>query len=183
MGYRHSKDEILEAAVAFVLEEGLSRLTFGAVASRIGISDRIVVYYFPSKDDLIVEVLRTIGDRLQDALGPSLSTRVPNHVEFVRAVWPSLTNRRSDSVFAVFFEASGLASAGIEPYRSLAPALVNGWIAWAEESIDGNEAHRREQAAAAIATIDGLLLLRRLSGPTMANRAQTAIVGRGRRAR
>ncbi|MEN9804243.1 MAG: hypothetical protein RIS41_1090 [Actinomycetota bacterium] len=180
MGYRHSKDEILEAAVAFVLEDGLSRLTFGAVASRIGTSDRMVVYYFPSKNELIVEVLRAIAGRLQDALRSSLLTRVPNHVEFVRAVWPSLANRRSDAVFAVFFEASGLASAGIEPYRSLAPALMNSWITWAEDSIEGNKAHRREEAAAAIATVDGLLLLRRLSGPTQANRAQAAVVGRRR---
>ena len=56
MGYRHTKDDILDAAVATAFEDGLSQLTFGRVAKRRGISDRVVVYYFPTKDELVTEV-------------------------------------------------------------------------------------------------------------------------------
>ena len=41
-----------------VLDEGLSRLTFGRLAKRIGINDRSIVYYFPTKADLIAETGR-----------------------------------------------------------------------------------------------------------------------------
>ena len=53
MGYRHSADEILDAAVAITLESGLAALTFSRVGERLEISDRTVVYYFPTKLDLI----------------------------------------------------------------------------------------------------------------------------------
>ena len=183
MGYRHSKEEILEGAIAAVFDGGLNRLTFGSLAKRLGISDRIIVYYFPSKDDLIGEVLAAIGARLQVALNPALTSQVPDHVAFVQAVWPTLARRDVDSVFAVFFEASGLATARIEPYRTMAPALVEGWIAWAESLIDGTPAFRRTEAAAAVAVLDGLLLMRQLAGPAAADRGVKGISGRRTRGR
>ena len=68
MGYKHSHDEILTAAVDEAFAGGLSALTFARVARRAGTSDRIVVYYFPSKDELIAAVLAALGVRLQAAL-------------------------------------------------------------------------------------------------------------------
>ena len=47
MGYRHTKEEILEGALSVAFDHGLSRLTYGRVARHLGISDRVVVYYFP----------------------------------------------------------------------------------------------------------------------------------------
>lgn len=171
MGYRHTKEEILEGALSAAFDEGLSQLTFGRLARRLGISDRVIVYYFPTKDDLIGEVLVSLGLRLQAALAPTLSTRAADHVELVRAAWPLLARPEVDPVFALFFEAGGLAAAGIEPYRSLVPNLLAGWIDWAGHFITGTPARRKVEAAAAIATLDGLLLVRQLAGPDTAARA------------
>ena len=63
MGHKHTKAEILDGALAAAFDDGLSQLTFGRVAKRLGISDRIVVYYFPTKDDLIGEVILAMGAR------------------------------------------------------------------------------------------------------------------------
>lgn len=171
MGYRHTKEEILDAALAAALEDGLSQLTFGRLAKRLSISDRIVVYYFPSKDDLIGEVLVALGSKLQAALASALTSPVADHVELLRAVWPVLARPDADPVFALFFEAGGLAAVGREPFRTLAPQLVLAWIDWASSVIRGTPGHRRTEAEAAIATIDGLLMLRQLAGPEIANRA------------
>jgi AcrR family transcriptional regulator len=139
------------------------------------ISDRIVVYYFPTKDDLIGEVLFAMGAELQQALAPAFSARAGNHLELVREAWPMLARPEADPVFALFFEASGLAATGREPYRSLVPQLVDAWITWASEFIRGTPARRRTEAEAAIAVIDGLLLLRQLAGPEAADRAARRI--------
>ena len=85
--------------------------------------------------------------------------------------WIVLSVGIAGSSFALFFEASGLAAAGCEPYRSLVPRLVEGWIEWAGDFISGTAAHRRTEAATMIAVIDGLLLLRQLAGPEVADRA------------
>ena len=49
MGYKYDRNEILAAAVEAVADDGLSQLTFGRLAKRIGINDRSIVYYFPTK--------------------------------------------------------------------------------------------------------------------------------------
>lgn len=171
MGHKHTKAEILEGALAAALDDGLSQLTFGRLAKRLGISDRIIVYYFPTKDDLITEVVVSMGLRLQETLAGAFSSPAADYTELVRAAWPVLARPEADPIFALFFEANGLATAGRDPYRTLVPQLVELWIDWASNFIEGSPARRRTDAEAAIATIDGLLLLRLLAGPDSADRA------------
>ena len=181
MGYRHTKEEILEGALAAAFDEGLSQLTFGRLAKRLGVSDRVIVYYFPSKDDLVSEVLVGVGLELQATLAPALDEPVGDHLELVRAVWPVLARPEADPVFALFFEAGGLAAAGREPYRTLVPFLVEQWIVWAEGHLRVPAARRHSEAAAAIAMIDGLLLMRQLGGREAADAAARRLGVLGRR--
>ncbi len=171
MGHKHTREEILEGALAAALDDGLSQLTFGRLAKRLGMSDRIVVYYFPTKTDLIGEVILAMGQRLEAELATTLDRPVADHRELAARAWPVLTTPAADRIFALFFEANGLAAVGRDPYRTLVPALVSAWIDWAAEHLDGPVERRRQQAETAIAVIDGLLLLRNLAGPDAADRA------------
>ncbi len=171
MGYRHSRDDILAAALEAAMAEGLSQLTFGRLAKRIGVSDRVIVYYFPTKDELIREVLVTLGSRLQAALSGAFTTPAEDHLQLARAAWPHLAHVEVDAVFAIFFEFNGLAAAGREPYRTLATQLVADWSSWLESFFTGTRQRRRVEAETTLALIDGLLLLRQLAGPQAAARA------------
>ena len=171
MGHKHSKEEILDEALEVALEAGLSRLTFGSLALRLGISDRMVVYYFPSKDDLIREVLVSMGLRLQQTLGEAFTEPATDYLALVASAWPVLARPAADPIFAMFFEAMGLAASGRDPYNALMPALVDAWVEWLAGFFVGPTNRRRAQAEAALAMIDGLLLLRQLAGPAAANRA------------
>lgn len=171
MGYRHTKEEILSGAVATAFDVGLSQLTFGRVAHRLAINDRVVVYYFPTKDDLVRDVLGSLGARLQQTLAPAFTSRAADYRTLVRAAWPILAHPDADPVFALFFEGAGLAATGREPFRSVVPQLVDAWVAWVTEFVTGTPQQRRAEAETAVATIDGLLLLRHLAGPEAADRA------------
>ena len=171
MGHKHTRDEILAGALATAFDGGLSRLTYGRVAKQLGINDRIVVYYFPSKDDLVGEVLTSMGVQLQQTLAPAFTAPAADHVALARAAWPVLAHPTADPVFALFFEANGLATAGRAPYVQAVPQLVEAWIDWASQLIEGAPDVRRAEAEAAIAVIDGLLLLRHLAGHEAADRA------------
>jgi len=171
MGPRHSREEILDAAVATAFAEGLHRLTYARVATRLGTSDRMVVYYFATKADLVGAVLVEIGVRLQASLAPAVTAPLPDHRALARSLWPHLARPESDPVFARFFEAMGLAAAGSAPYADLVPLLVEAWIDWAAGMIAAPDGVRRSEATAAIAMIDGLLLLRQIAGPAAADDA------------
>jgi AcrR family transcriptional regulator len=171
MGHRHHRDDILAGAVETASTDGLSQLTFGRVAKRLGVSDRIVVYYFRDKETLITEVLSHLAGQLQRALEPALAQPATNQLDLARAAWPVLARPESDPVFALFFEASGLAAAGRTPYRTVVPYLMTAWVDWAGQRVVGEPYRRQVVAEAAIAVIDGLLLIRQVSGADVANRA------------
>ena len=165
----------MEGALVSALVDGLSQLTFGRLAKRLGISDRIIVYYFPSKDDLVSEVIMAMGLQLQQTFAAAFAMPAADHRELMVAAWPVVARPENDRVFALFFEANGLAAVGRDPYRELVPTLVQVWIDWAAEFIEGTPEHRRRQAETAVALLDGLLLLRQLAGPEAGDRAAATL--------
>jgi AcrR family transcriptional regulator len=171
MGHRHTKEEILAGALAAAFDDGLSQLTFGRLAKRLGINDRTIVYYFPSKEDLISEVVVSMGLSLQATLAAAFSEPAANHLELVRTAWPLLAVTDVDPIFALFFEANGLAATRHSPYDTLVPMLIEAWVDFVVPFLEGPAKQRRAEAEAAIALIDGLLLLRLLGGAAAANRA------------
>ena len=176
VGPKHTRDDISSGALAAALDDGLSQLTFGRLAKRLGISDRIIVYYFPTKDDLVGDVVMAMGVQLQETLAAAFTAPAADHRELIAAAWPVLATPGHDRVFALFFEANGLAAVGRDPYRELVPTLVQMWIDWVAGFIDGPPDVRRAEAETAIALLDGLLLLRQLAGPDAADRA-AAVIG------
>lgn len=171
MGPKHTREQILDGALAVALADGLSQVTFGRVAKHLGINDRTVVYYFPTKDDLVSAVVVSMGLQLQETLGAAFTSPADDHLALARAAWPVLATDTAAPVFALFFEANGLAAAGREPYVTLVPMLVTAWVDWAATFVAGPARTRKAEAEAAIALLDGLILLRLLGGPEAANRA------------
>ena len=90
MGHKHEKDDILAGAMEVAMAEGLSRLSFGRVARRMGMNDRTVVYYFPTKTDLVSEVLFSVGAEMRATLEAAFTSNAANGRELAKAAWPVL---------------------------------------------------------------------------------------------
>ncbi|HSA39912.1 MAG TPA: TetR family transcriptional regulator, partial [Mycobacterium sp.] len=54
----NARDRLLEATARIIREEGYAAATSRRVAAEAGVKQALVYYYFPTMDDLFVEVLR-----------------------------------------------------------------------------------------------------------------------------
>ncbi len=179
MGYRYSLDEVLAVATNTALDHGMAGLTYARVAERLGASDRMVVYYFPSKTDLVVSVATQLGNELQELLGEAFGENPATSDELLAAAWPVLSSKRADRIFGLFFEMIGLASAGQAPYVELVRHLMDSWAEWLSERVIGSRPEiRRRRALSVMARIDGLLMIRQVMGIRAADAAAQEVIPR-----
>ncbi|MFJ2894902.1 TetR/AcrR family transcriptional regulator [Streptomyces sp. NPDC087218] len=61
-----ARERMLEEAMTAIAEDGLAALTMSALAKRLGTSGGHILYYFGSKDRLLLEVLRWSEDALAE---------------------------------------------------------------------------------------------------------------------
>ncbi len=60
----------------------------------------------------------------------------------------------------LYFEVAGLTASGREEFTAASSGVGRGWLTWARAHVDVPEAERDGAAAAVLAVMDGLLLLR-----------------------
>lgn len=56
------RDELVEAAIAVIGEDGLAKTTLATIASRAGMSAALVNHYFDSKDELLALSMRNLSN-------------------------------------------------------------------------------------------------------------------------
>ncbi|MBK6886697.1 MAG: TetR/AcrR family transcriptional regulator [Tetrasphaera sp.] len=161
MGYKYDRASFLEEAGRLVVEEGLSRLTFGRLAARLGVPDRVVVYYFPTKSDLISETMHTLGTGLQVLIEEAFGSTRRSPEDVVADAVRVLTAPESDRIVRVFLEIVGHAASGHEPYPAIAAGVVTAWVKWLEPLLADVD-DPRAAALAVVARVDGLLIVHHL---------------------
>ena len=176
VGYRHSRDDVVAAAASIALRDGMAKLTYRKVAEELGISDRMVVYYLPSKEELVLAAVGALSVRMQTILEQAFGDERRSPDELLKIAWPVLTKRSADRIFALFLEVVGLSAAKVEPYEQISKSILDGWIRWLSDRIDApTERDRRRGALGVIARIDGLLLLRHGHGVGASDEAARAL--------
>src|SRR5215210_24041 len=74
----NKRDDLTEAATDYALTHGLIGLSLRPLAAELGTSDRMLIYHFGSKDELVAAVLANSNDRsmrIIRAMPPSSSVK------------------------------------------------------------------------------------------------------------
>ncbi|MEV6341101.1 TetR/AcrR family transcriptional regulator [Nocardia vinacea] len=77
-----TRDRLMEATAQIMREEGYAAATSRRVAAKAGVKPALVYYYFPTMDDLFVDVLRTGAERELARVRRVLTDEDP-----LRALW------------------------------------------------------------------------------------------------
>jgi AcrR family transcriptional regulator len=84
-----TRDRLLDATVAIMLEEGYAAATSRRVAERVGVQRAVVYYYFPTMDDLYLAVLRRGAQHSIDVQRTALTSGEPLHALWDMTVDPN----------------------------------------------------------------------------------------------
>ncbi|WP_176473194.1 TetR/AcrR family transcriptional regulator [Sphingomonas lenta] len=144
-----------------LLEVGMAGASLRSMAAAAGTSDRMLLYYFADKDDLLAVTLEHVAARLtallDDALPPGV--RLP-HGELLRAVWATVGSPSLQPYMRLWLELAAGAARSRMPDRAIAGAIMGGFSAWVESHIDtGRDSRPAGPSALLLATVEGLLFL------------------------
>ena len=155
------KQLIIERIADHLLAEGLNKTGLRLLAQVAGTSDRMLIYYFGSKEALLDEVLGTIAANVTVQLDALLGTQ-PRPAGELLAQLTSLTMNESFApAVQLWFELVGLAARGEEPYLSNARILADNWVAWIAARLDDPA---EQDPADLYAHLEGRLMLKLING-------------------
>jgi AcrR family transcriptional regulator len=150
--------EILAAALEVFAERGYRAASLAAVAEKVGLTQQGLLHYFPSKDALLIEVLRLRDEIDQQTFTPhgdglAMMEKLVAHNATLPGIVQSFTVLSADSVT----ENHPAKPFFTERYRRIREALVDAIRRELGDELPGGLTH--EQAAVLlIAVMDGLQL-------------------------
>jgi AcrR family transcriptional regulator len=161
MSIRKSRREaVIDRLADHILKAGLSGSSLKALAAAVGASDRMLLYYFRNKDDLLTAALGRIAERLTHSLDAAAPPQPVPFQTLLATLAAAVGDPALKPYMEVWLELVAASARGVEPHRTISGAIADGFIAWAAEHLEGEDANtRRAEAALFVATLDGLMLL------------------------
>ena len=151
----------LDVLADHVLAHGLAGSSLKALAASAGTSDRMLVYYFETKDGLLSAVLTHIAARMTARMDAALppGVRLP-FGELLVALRQGLKGPELAPFMSLWVELAAGATRGAQPHLAVSGAVASGFLAWVEGHLAPPEGQDgRELAALLLAAIDGMMLL------------------------
>lgn len=145
------RERLLSASIGYALEHGIGDLTLRQLAAAIGTSHRMLVYYFGSRDELLVEVTKAVEAQQRDAVG----------AEDLGATWRRLTDPAMWPQERLFFELYAQGLQGHAHAKAFLDGVVEDWLdPLTELAVERGvpRAQARADARLQLAVTRGLLL-------------------------
>jgi AcrR family transcriptional regulator len=167
------REQATQLLSAHLLETGLAQTSLRQLATVAGISDRMLLYYFDDKTDVLSAALGRIATDLTDMLENAVPAgrKLPS-VELIRQTTQLTRDPATKLFFRLWIEAVAAAARDEPPFRMITSAIAQGFLAWIDSRLAIDDAKIREATAAMIlAMVDGLALLEICSDSDTAARA------------
>src|SRR5947209_14555355 len=155
------RERLLDGAIDYVEQHGLSDVSLRTLASALGTSHRMLIHHFGSKELLWVEIVRTVEARQRELLPQILPDPGQPVADAMRAWWKHISAPELWPNERLFFEIYGQALQGRAHTTELLEGIVEDWLDPAAEiniSLGVAPDLARAHARLGIAVTRGLLL-------------------------
>src|SRR3954449_1535480 len=125
---RNPRQDLLERAIAFIADRGISDLSLRELAAAIGTSHRMLIHHFGSKEELWVQVIRAVEDRQRAALAEIVPDPAQAPADALRDWWRHISDPALWANERLFFEVYGQALQGRPGTTELLDGIIDDWL-------------------------------------------------------
>jgi AcrR family transcriptional regulator len=153
--------EIIQRLTDYVLAEGLSAASLRPLAKAAGTSDRMLLYYFADKAQIITAVLEEISARLLELMSERTAPeplpldalrRLLAEILFEDASWPYMR---------IWLDVAARAAMGDAYYRGVGEQIGRGFLDWGKMQLKADSAAQLDiDAARLLVSMEGMLFLK-----------------------
>src|SRR6185312_13792172 len=136
--------ELRRAILHYLIKHGLSDLSLRPLAKAVGCSPRVLLYYFGSKEKMVIEVLAEARQRQQSNYD---KVETGSFAENCQIVWKRMSAADSEPLFRLFFEVYGIALRHPRRYKAFLHDTIEDWLCDIADPLC-REGHSRAEARA-----------------------------------
>jgi AcrR family transcriptional regulator len=152
---------IIDRLADHVLAEGLIAASLRPLAKAAGTSDRMLLYYFADKAEIINATLGCIAERMTIALAAETAPKPLPLNELIAHLSAIVLRPEFWPYMCVWLELASRAGRGDPNYAPVAAQIGEGFLAWGAMQLDApDEEARARDAARLLVVIEGMVLVR-----------------------
>ncbi|MEL7487755.1 MAG: TetR family transcriptional regulator [Pseudomonadota bacterium] len=155
------RDEATKRIARHLLRTGLAQTSLRQLAAAADVSDRMLLYYFSNKNDVLTSALHRVAAEMAEKLNASLPAHEKHAPAELLRRGAALTEARSFKPYMrISLEIAASAARGEEPYAGVSSEIIAGFLVWIEARLSAPDAkQRRREATMILAVIDGLSVM------------------------
>ena len=152
---------IVERLADHVLAHGLVAASLRPLAKAAGTSDRMLLYYFSDKTEIIAATLQHIAERMVILLSARTAPEPLPLGELITHLSSVVLDQQFWPYMCVWLELASRAGRGDSLYAPIAMQIGSGFLAWGEAQLASPDpASRTRDAARLLVTIEGMVLVK-----------------------
>jgi AcrR family transcriptional regulator len=163
----------IDAIGAHLLATGLAQTSLRQLAAAAGVSDRMLLYYFTDKADLLAQAMGRIAADSAGQLAMAIPADAALSAGQLIGEAVRVTSAPAMKPFMrLWIEVVAAAARGEAPFPAIAQQITQGFLGWIEARLGDTPLQERTAAAAMIlAVVDGLALVEVCSGASLTAQA------------
>jgi AcrR family transcriptional regulator len=123
-----ARERLLEAAIGYVVRNGLTDLSLRHLASALGTSHRMLIHHFGSKAGLWVAIVQEVERRQLEMAADLIPDPSASYADAMRAWWRHISDPSLWPNERLFFEVYGQALQGRPHTGALLDGIVDSWL-------------------------------------------------------
>lgn len=120
--------ELLDATADYLTAHGVAGLSLRPLAKAVGSSPRVLLYYFGSKEQLLVKALARLRERQRAAYAKMKAANFATPSDACRAIWAQMSSPQSEYLFRMSFEVYAMALRNPRRFADYLRNSIEDWL-------------------------------------------------------